>query len=96
MDLLAQLSECNSLKWGHKLMDFSQNNNGDIDLVFQVNGKVEKARADLVVGADGIRSIVRKLLISEDVTPLHYTGYMVILGICTLAELANTENSLLD
>jgi 2-polyprenyl-6-methoxyphenol hydroxylase-like FAD-dependent oxidoreductase len=78
------------------LINFSQNNDGGINLIFQRDGKVEKAKADLVIGADGIRSVVRKLLINEDVTPLHYTGYIVILGICSLGNLADTQNSLLD
>jgi len=42
------------------LIDFSQNDTGRVDLTFEVNGKKEKAQTDLVVGADGIRSIVRK------------------------------------
>lgn len=31
-----------------------------MDLTFEVNEKKEKAQVDLVVGADGIRSVVRK------------------------------------
>lgn len=96
MQLLAQLNECDSLQWGHQLMDFSHNNNGGIDLIFQVDGKIKEAQADLVVGADGIRSVVRKLLIGEDITPLHYTGFIVILGICSLDEIQNTQSTLLD
>ncbi len=62
-----------------------------------MDGKLKKAQADLVVGADGIRSVVRELLIGEETTPLHYTGFIVILGICSLSELADTtQSSLLD
>ncbi len=57
---------------------------------------MKNARADLVVGADGIRSVVRSLLIGEDVMPLRYLGYMVILGICPLEALTGVESSLLD
>lgn len=96
MQLLEQLSDCHSLKWGHRLMDFSQNGDGSMNLVFQADGRIEKVKADLVVGADGIRSAVRELLIGEDVTPLHYTGYIVILGICFLHDLADTGSTLLD
>ncbi len=96
MQLLEQLSDCHSLKWGYRLINFSGNNDGSIDLVFQANAKIEKAKANLVVGADGIRSVVRGLLMNEDSTPLHYTGYIVILGICHLEEIADTESSLLD
>ena len=96
MDLLEQLNGCQSLQWGHQLINFSQNDDGHIDLVFQVDGKLKKAKSDLVVGADGIRSKVRELLISEAVNPLQYTGYIVILGICPLESLAGVESSLLD
>jgi len=49
-----------------------------------------------VVGADGIRSSVRQLLIGEDITPLRYLDCIVILGICPLAALGGLESSLLD
>lgn len=96
MDLLEELKECDSLKWGYKLTNLSQSDDGNVDLVFEVGGKVEKAKADLVVGADGIRSVVRRIIVGEDVNPLQYTGYMVILGICRYSDLADTENPLLD
>lgn len=96
MDLLAQLNGCQSLQWGHQLIDFSQNNDGKVDLVFRVDGKAKKAQADLVVGADGIRSMVREILIGESVTPLHYTGFIVILGICSLEEITDIQSPLLD
>ena len=60
MELLEKLTDCKSVQWGHQLTDFSQDDEGNIDLTFQVDGKREKAQANLVVGADGIRSIVRK------------------------------------
>lgn len=77
-------------------MDFSHNDDGGVDLVFQVDGKAQKTRADLVVGADGIRSVVRELLIGEEIAPLHYTGFIVILGICSLDEIQGSESTLLD
>jgi len=49
-----------------------------------------------MVGADGIRSTVRKLLIGEQTTPLQYLGCIVILGICNLMDLEGVESSLLD
>ncbi|MBP7822885.1 FAD-dependent monooxygenase [Candidatus Gracilibacteria bacterium] len=96
MQLLEKLTSCESVQWGYKLIDFSQNDTGRVDLTFEVNGKKEKAQTDLVVGADGIRSIVRKGLINEDENPLQYTGYMVILGICSLDEITDTRSTLLD
>ena len=88
-----------AIKWGYQLVDFKECDGGGVDLSFQVDGEMKSARADLVVGADGIRSQVRKLLIGEDVSPLHYLDCIVILGICPLANLDGLESfddSLLD
>ncbi|CUI16301.1 2-polyprenyl-6-methoxyphenol hydroxylase-like oxidoreductase [Candidatus Protochlamydia naegleriophila] len=94
--LLKQLGGHNSVQWGHRLVDFKQCENKGIELSFQVNGEMKKAKADLVVGADGVRSVVRSLLIGEDITPLRYLGYVVILGICSLDTLKCIESHLLD
>ena len=94
--LLEQLSVHNPVAWGHRLVDFKQSEDKNIDLSFQVNGIIKHAKADLVVGADGIRSVVRSLLIGEESTPLHYLGYVVILGICSLEFLNGIESPLLD
>jgi 2-polyprenyl-6-methoxyphenol hydroxylase-like FAD-dependent oxidoreductase len=64
-----------------------------VELSFEVSGEVKIAKADLVVGADGIRS-VRKLLIGDSVT--RYLDCIVILGICPLAVLNGIDRSLLD
>jgi 2-polyprenyl-6-methoxyphenol hydroxylase-like FAD-dependent oxidoreductase len=94
--LLEQLGGHNAVQWGHRLVDFKQCEDKSVELSFQVNGKTKTAKADLVVGADGVRSIVRSLLIGENITPLRYLGYVVILGICPLSALAGVESYLLD
>jgi len=94
--LLKQLREHDAVKWGHHLIDFKECENEGVDLNFRVDGQMKSAKADLVVGADGIRSTVRKLLIGEETTPLNYLGCIVILGICPLADLDDIESSLLD
>ncbi|MES2763670.1 MAG: NAD(P)/FAD-dependent oxidoreductase [Bacteroidota bacterium] len=94
--LLEQLGDNDSVQWGHQLLDFKEYNNEGITLSFQVNGEIKSAKADLIVGADGIRSTVRKLLISEDISPLRYLDCMVILGICPLAALKGVDSELLD
>ncbi|MES2589295.1 MAG: NAD(P)/FAD-dependent oxidoreductase [Bacteroidota bacterium] len=94
--LLEQLDGHNSVQWGHQLIDFKKCENEGIDLSFQVNGETKYSKADLVVGADGIRSSVRNLLIEDEINPLRYLGCIVILGICSLEELENFDNSLLD
>ena len=90
--LLEQLGGHNKVSWGHQLIDFKM----DGELKFLVNGKMKSAKADLVVGADGIRSSLRSLLISEEIAPLRYLGCIVILGICPFAALNGLENPLLD
>lgn len=94
--LLEQLGGHDAVQWGHQLLDFKENGNDGLDLSFQVNGETKSAKADLVVGADGIRSSVRNLLIGEDITPLRYLDCIVILGICSLENLKDLESPLLD
>ncbi|WP_083572285.1 FAD-dependent oxidoreductase [Flavobacterium johnsoniae] len=94
--LLKQLGGDEAVQWGHQLIDFKQNDDKSIKLNFQVNGEMKSAKADLIVGADGIRSSVRKLIIGEDVTPLRYLDCIVILGICPLSALEGVSSPLLD
>ncbi|WP_400261572.1 FAD-dependent oxidoreductase [Sphingobacterium sp. SG20118] len=94
--LLKQLGDHHVVQWGHQLVDFKDSEDEGVGLSFQVDGEIKNVRADLVVGADGIRSSVRRLLIGEDITPLRYLGCMVILGICPLAALGDLKSSLLD
>lgn len=93
--LLNQLGDNNNLQWVHQLVDFKESDN-KIDLSFLVNGQIKKVQADIIIGADGIRSSVRKLLLGEEIAPLRYLDCMVILGICKLNALENTKSPLLD
>ena len=93
--LLEQLNGHESIKWGHQLLDFKESKKG-VKLNFQVNNEIKSTKADLLVGADGIRSTVRELIIGEDITPLSYLGCIVILGICPLKNLKDIQSSLLD
>jgi 2-polyprenyl-6-methoxyphenol hydroxylase-like FAD-dependent oxidoreductase len=94
--LLEQLGGHEAVQWGHQLIDFNEGPDKRMNLTFQVNGEIKNAQADLVVGADGIRSAVRKILIGDDISPLRYLGCMVILGICSLDALKNMNSELLD
>lgn len=97
--LLEQLGGHDAVQWGHQLVDFKECDadgaNGGVNLSFQVESdgesKMKYAHADFVVGADGIRSSVRRLLVGEDITPLRYLGCIVILGICPLAAIEGFE-----
>jgi 2-polyprenyl-6-methoxyphenol hydroxylase-like FAD-dependent oxidoreductase len=93
--LLEELGGHNSVQWGHQLLGFKESDT-KIDLSFQVNGEIKIVQTDILVGADGIRSSVRKLLLSEEILPLRYLDCMVILGICSLKSLKNIESPLLD
>lgn len=95
-EMLAQLGGHEAVQWNHQLIDFKECAIEGVQLRFQVGGVIKSAKADLVVGADGIRSAVRRLLIGEDTTPLRYLGCIVILGICPLEALGNLDSSLLD
>ena len=94
--LLQQLGTENAIKWGHQLLDLKEAKNGNVALKFQVKGEIKSVITNLVVGADGIRSTVRKQVIGNAITPLKYLDCIVILGICALEKLKNIESSLLD
>lgn len=94
--LIEQLQDTEAVKWGYKLLDFSADNQNKINLTFDVNRTIKTTTTDLIVGADGIRSTVRNLIIGEEKTPLRYLGCMVILGICNLDSIEITDRTLLD
>ena len=94
--LLKQLGGPNIVKWGYQLTDFKENENGSIDLNFMVDGEIKNEQADLIVGADGIRSTVRKMVIGDERTPLSYLNCIVILGICKLEDIKTEDRTLLD
>ena len=94
--LIEQLGGHDKIKWGHQLISMEEIKGDCVSLSFEVNGKIENAKADLVVGADGIRSAVRKLLIGDELAPLRYLDCIVILGICPLISLEGFQNPLLD
>ncbi len=96
LGLLQQLGGHDAVQWSHQLIDFKECEDKGVELRFEVNGEIKNSKADLVVGADGIRSSVRRLLIGEDITPLRYLGCIVILGICPLSALEGLTSSLLD
>jgi len=107
-ELLKALGGPPHVHWGHKLVEFQAKENS-VDLVFEVSTNQKQGKgastpttkhetADILVGADGIRSSVRQHWLGEPLTPLRYLGCIVILGICPLSSLPSDtlESSLLD
>ncbi len=83
------------IKWGHKLLGYEENEEKDsVTMTFEVIQEKEmgdaakksktitvQQDATVLVGADGIRSAVRRHKIGEDLSPFRYLGCIVILGI---------------
>ena len=84
-----------ALQWSHQLVDLKETSAG-VELSFVVDGQIKTANADLVVGADGIRSTVRNLVLGDDSSSLRYLDCIVILGICPLSALSDVDSDLLD
>ena len=76
-----QIQDKSRICWGHKLKCYSEE--GDfVKMIFQDQQKtIIEQQASIIVGADGIRSVVRKQKIGEEVSPMRYLGCIVILGI---------------
>ncbi|MBU2869859.1 NAD(P)/FAD-dependent oxidoreductase [Colwellia sp. E2M01] len=86
-----------AVQWQHQLVGINQKqHNKPVELSFSVNGTLKNVKADIVVGADGIRSTVRSLSLGESITPLRYLGCIVILGICPLEAINEVNSDLLD
>ena len=64
------------IQWNKKITNIT---NEGRDVIFNDGSRVENV--DLIIGADGIYSQVRKLSIQDDL-PLNYLGIIVVLGLC--------------
>lgn len=84
-----------AVQWGHQLVALQETPAG-VELSFVVEGETKTTSADLVVGADGIRSAVRHLVLGHDSSSLRYLDCIVILGICPLTALTDVDSDLLD
>ena len=96
-ELLEALGGHEMVQWSHRLVSFEESED-HVELAFKVgNGDSAKSvQADIVVGADGIRSSVRQQLIGDDSMPLRYLDCIVILGICPLENIGEVATELLD
>jgi len=94
--LITQLGGEDMITWEHKLTELKSDDDCVPELHFETPEGDKIVRADLVIGADGIRSVVRAQVINEAVTPLRYLGCIVILGICSLRDISKENLDLLD
>ncbi len=94
--LLNQLGDKSAVHWGHQFHNYTSDNDGRLSLNFTLNGISKTIKTDLLVGADGIHSSVRKQFTLSQKHPLQYLGCIVILGICPLSNLAIKKHPLLD
>ena len=81
-----QIVDKDRIRWGHKLESYSES--GElVHMTFSkkdraaADGETVRCRASVLIGADGIRSAVRRQKIGDAVSPLRYLGCIVILGI---------------
>lgn len=84
----------NEVNWNHRLLGYDKAADGSIEMKFQVDDKVVVHTADLLVGADGIRSQVRRQWMGDQTKPLRYLDCIVVLGICRLSYLSEAVNSM--
>lgn len=96
LELLQQLGGPHMVQWDHEFLNCTTLSSEHIEVTFKSQNELKKIKTNLVVGADGIRSKVRPLVISNTKTPLRYLDCMVILGICNLNELKHVNSPLLD
>jgi len=97
--MLLERLEPGTVRWGYRLKDYTEivtedgERKVDIALCKEDNEMVS-SQAAVLVGADGIRSAVRKLKVGDDICPLRYLDCIVILGIAPTpseSELADGE-----
>jgi 2-polyprenyl-6-methoxyphenol hydroxylase-like FAD-dependent oxidoreductase len=78
----------NSIQWGHQLTNFRKIDDGGINFESMARQKI--VNTDLIVGADGIRSTVRNILLELIVT---FTLLLYCNFACSLKSLAYLESS---
>ncbi|AZQ44437.1 FAD-dependent oxidoreductase [Nonlabens ponticola] len=94
--LMDMLDNPEQIKWDHQLTDLQTIENNQIQLSFQHNDTAVSFKADLAVGADGIRSKTRELILGDTIESLRYLECIVMLGICPLENIKDLNHELLD
>jgi len=81
------------VEWNCQLVDLKQGKEG-VKMTFLKGIETLEKTADLVVGADGIRSTTRRLYVGDETSPLRYLGCLVVLGIVPLSNVVSTSGLL--
>jgi 2-polyprenyl-6-methoxyphenol hydroxylase-like FAD-dependent oxidoreductase len=89
-ELLDALGGDSHVQWGCQLEDYTEHDD-HVEMTFQRGSDKFSTKADLLVGADGIRSTVRNILIGEQTMPLRYLGCIVVLGICPRVDIPSSS-----
>ena len=79
--------------WGARVRDYTETAEGVTVHFHESNGKAEDVRADVLVGADGIHSIVRRL---QDEKAREKQGALQYLGVGAIIGLSPAMHPLLD
>lgn len=93
-ELLDALGGDSNVQWGCQLEGYTEHAD-HVELTFQRRSDTFSTKADLLVGADGLRSTVRNIQIGEQTSPLRYLGCLVVLGICPRVDILS-NSPLLD
>nr|WP_132705435.1 NAD(P)/FAD-dependent oxidoreductase [Winogradskyella wandonensis] len=96
LSLHNQVKKHDAIKWGHEFLSYQNDENEKLIINFKVGNDIITSSADLIVGADGIRSGVRQQLFIKDDYPLNYLDCFVMLGICPIKHLNDINSPLLD
>ncbi len=94
--LLEELEKTHAVEWGQEFEGSTLNDDKLITIHFNEKNKISTAKADVIVGADGIHSKVRDHFVASNQSKFNYLGTIVILGICAYKDLENNTNELLD
>ncbi len=94
--LVEELEKTHPIQWAQEFKGCKQNKDQSFTIEFDKSNIVKSTKANIVVGADGIRSKVRGHFMGDQPQTLNYLGTIVILGICAYQKLEDTCSDLLD
>ena len=85
----------NQVQWNCQLLHYTEHDEHVELKLKRGSSETFVTKADLLVGADGIRSTVRSIYLGDHAQPLRYLDCLVVLGICPRNDIAS-DSPLLD